>query len=327
MIRLLQNRYVMALVAFGLGAVVGFLLCTANHGKGSAIFGKEERIYGENYRYISPLLACGDDGFSHLGNAEITALEKKVTTYLSEKRGQGVITDAAIYYRQLYGGPWLGVNYDARFTPGSLLKIPLALSIYKKGEKTPAFLEQKVLYEKPQAVAVEHFTSAVIEPGKTYSVEELVEAMLVHSDNEATLLLTELIEDSELLASYAELGITKPTFGADYETSVRTYASFFRILYNATYISADHSEKVLAYLVKASFKDGIAKGLPGDVPVASKFGERELAGSGVVQFHDCGIVYKKETPFILCVMTRGRSYDRLPEVAAEISRFVYEATK
>lgn len=323
----LQHPYVQAGVVFTLGCVVGFLFCFLQHNKNPPLFGAEERFQGSSYKYISPLLACGDQGFSHLGNAEITKLEGDLKAYLEREKSAGNITDAGIYYRQLYGGPWLGVNFEATFTPGSLLKVPLALSIYKKAERVPAFLEQRVLYERPQTTLVEHFTSEMIEPGKTYSVEELVRAMLVHSDNEATLLLTSLIADDELLASYAELGVKKPTFGADYEVSVRTYASFFRILYNATYISPEHSERLLEMLSSSSFKAGIAAGAKTGTPVSNKFGEREIAGSGAVQLHDCGIVYKENMPYILCVMTRGHSYDALPKVIAEISHLVFEATK
>jgi len=50
--------------------------------------------------------------------------------------------------------------------------------------------------------------------------------------------------------------------------------------------------------------------------------ELERLVAGLVQLHDCGIVYSAQRPYFLCVMTRGSDVQRLAGVIAQASRFV-----
>jgi beta-lactamase class A len=63
-------------------------------------------------------------------------------------------------------------------------------------------------------------------------------------------------------------------------------------------------------------------GVPAGISVANKFGERELA-DGTRQLHDCGIVYHPERPYVLCVMTKGASFEQLSRTVADVSQLVY----
>jgi hypothetical protein len=40
--------------------------------------------------------------------------------------------------------------------------------------------------------------------------------------------------------------------------------------------------------------------------------------------HDCGIVYAKNQPYVLCVMSRGKSFADLSDAIALISKTVYD---
>src|SRR5207248_2823209 len=91
------------------------------------------------------------------------------------------------------------------------------------------------------------------------------------------------------------------------QVSVVTYSSFFRVLYNASYLTRDDSQKALALLAGVDYKDGLVAGVPASVPIAHKFGERETTGDTTKQLNDCGIVYYPSHPYLLCVMTRGDS--------------------
>ena len=74
------------------------------------------------------------------------------------------------------------------------------------------------------------------------------------------------------------------------------------------------------------YKDGIASGVPKDVAVAQKYGER-VSGTGniiqVVELHNCGIVYAADHPYALCVMTKGVDINKLTLVLKDISKIVY----
>lgn len=284
----------------------------------------EEREYGESYDFINPLLSCGEGNFNHLGNDETIALEKKLASFVETEKAAGRINDAGVYFRELNGGPWVGVDFEQQFTPGSLLKVPLAISVYQQAERDPLLLSRVIEYEGGDAGAPQFYEAARIMPG-AYTVEELIRAMLVNSDNNAALLLAQVIGNEQLDSSYSHLGIKAPRFGSDYETSVRTYASFFRILYNSTYLDRAHSERMLSLLSETAFTDGIVAGVPAGTKVAHKFGERSLESEGTVQLHDCGIVYHPQQPYLLCVMMRGSDFTTIATAIAGISRLAYSS--
>jgi len=85
------------------------------------------------------------------------------------------------------------------------------------------------------------------------------------------------------------------------------------------------SEKALEILSEGGYMNGLRKGVPSEVLVAHKFGERTIDGSiDNIQLHDCGIVYYPTKPYLLCIMTRGDSFINQEKVIAELSSFVYK---
>lgn len=281
---------------------------------------------GEQYSFINPLLSCADSEFTPLETGKSRELHEKVGARVQELKNRGSLVDAGIYFRELHDGPWFGINETQEFTPGSLLKVPLAMSVYNAAEDDPGLLAKPVAYSGAPSPE-EHFKAPVIEVGKSYTVSELVRAMLENSDNNAAYLLAELIGMDRLDESYSRLGIEAPTSGKDYSTSVRSYASFFRVLYTATYLDRKASEELLSVLSKSAFTQGIVAGVPNGVVVSHKFGERALVGSTSAQLHDCGIVYVPERPYLLCIMMRGTDFDTLAKSIAEVSSLVYSYAK
>lgn len=196
------------------------------------------------------------------------------------------------------------------------------MSVYSAAEDDPGFLQKRVAY--PGAPSPEeHFKAPVIEAGTSYTVNELVRATLQNSDNNAAYLLAGLLGMESLDKSYSRLGIETPTSGQDYTTTVRSYASFFRVLYTATYLDRNASEELLSILSETVFTQGIVAGVPKGIVVAHKFGERSLEDSSSVQLHDCGIVYAPGNPYLLCVMMRGYDFDTLANSIAAVSSLVY----
>jgi hypothetical protein len=94
-------------------------------------------------------------------------------------------------------------------------------------------------------------------------------------------------------------------------------------LFYASYLNIEFSQKALDFLTRTKFKDGLSHGVSSDVRVAHKFGVRD-DGSGVVQLHDCGIVYHPAGPYILCVMTKGTNYEQQAHYIQDVAARVYE---
>ena len=61
-------------------------------------------------------------------------------------------------------------------------------------------------------------------------------------------------------------------------------------------------------MAQSDFTQGLAVGVPANVPVAHKFDEREIVGSSVDQIHDCGIVYISGASVLVMRYDAGRQY-------------------
>lgn len=147
--------------------------------------------------------------------------------------------------------------------------------------------------------------------------------MIVYSDNKAANALLNHIEASSLDSVYQNLGIEVPDIDENENfMSVRDYASFFRILYNASYLNHAMPEKALGILTKSQFNLGLTAGVPPQIEVAHKFGERVLLDGR--QLHDCGVVYKIDKPYLLCIMTRGNNFIGMSETIKAISETAYK---
>jgi beta-lactamase class A len=270
----------------------------------------------------SPLLACSDDP-SELTIGARAKIEKKVTSYIATLQNNGSVTDVAVYFRDLNNGPWFGINERSDFTPGSLLKLPIALSLYYRAERDSAVFDTLLPFDGTVPLAFATLGQGEEDTLKkgTYTVHELISYMLRDSSNAAASLLVDY-QGERLAWVFEDLGIEAPV-DERYVTDVKTYGAFFRILYNASYLDQPASEEVLTTLTQSTFKDGLVAGVPQNVVIAHKFGTRVLQ-DGTRQLHDCGIVYAGESPYILCVMTQGRSVTELEKSISNISSIVYE---
>jgi beta-lactamase class A len=201
----------------------------------------------------------------------------------------------------------------------------MMMAYLKLLERDPAAAAAEIPYERKQSQAVQGTVIAhPLVVGEHYAPNTLLERMITESDNESAYLLYRFVGDELAGEVYTELGLPVPFANQDYNVRVRDYATFFRILYNATYLSPESSERALELLTRSDFDKGISAGIPAGIPIANKFGERDYGRAGDSQLHDCGIVYAPKRPYMLCIMTQGSGIERLSEVIRDISAAVYE---
>ncbi len=274
---------------------------------------------------VNPLLDC-DLADDVLRNRELAPFRDVVQRYLAGRVAQRSATAVSVYFRELNDGIWFAIGDTQQFTPASLRKLPLMIALLKsaEGRAGPALLDAPVTHDLSRDYDEDQNVKPAerLQRGATYPVRELIRRMIVFSDNNAFMLLSRRVDPAELDRVYALLRMQNPhAAGDDAFLSVQTYASFFRILYNATYLSREASEWALSLLAAADFKAGLVGGVPPGVPVAHKFGEKSEPGA--FQLHDCGIVYFPENPYLLCVMSRGPDLGTLDDVIRGVSRVVY----
>ncbi len=315
--------------------LISILIIAASIGAGflfGSVYGRKDNPNQEihynsgigKYKFINPLLEC--DAIENLSNKKINDIKSKVQDLINEELGEGNINFASVYFRDLNNGPWFGINEKEEFMPGSLLKVPLMISIFKIAESNHGILQEEILYQGGDTSYQYFKPEKKIEPGKIYTVEDLIEAMIKYSDNSAAVILSQYIAPEQIKESYIELGVEVP-LGSQYFMSVRTYATFFRILYNATYLNREFSEKALEILSQATFKDGLRGGVPPDIAIAHKFGEKDISENNTNQLHNCGIIYEPNKPYLLCVMSRGNDFEKLACFIKNISSVIYDEMK
>lgn len=275
------------------------------------------------YSFINPLLECNID----TQNNEIRSFKTALIEYMDNEKEKYDIGMSSVYFRDLNNGPWMGINEKENFSPASMLKVPLMMAALKLAEENPNLLQEKITVKELSNNGNQFIKpSETIEQGKTYTLDELIYRMIAYSDNNAQAEIFYKIGDVATAKTYSDLGIAAPTAeNQENFMSVKDYASFFRMLYNGSYLNKNFSEKSLSLLTKVEFKDGLAAGLPENIALAHKFGERLIVGTGEKQLHDCGIIYNYPNhPYLLCIMNRGDDFKKMADFIKSISSFVYK---
>ncbi len=280
-------------------------------------------FHAGGYKFINPLYECNNQ--KTYGVKEFSDLENSLNDYIGKITSKNSFTAVSVYFRDLDNGPWFGINEKADFAPSSLLKLPVMMAYFSKAQSDPSILTKKIKYEKdPEGLIPQNFKPLQpLEKGKEYTVEQLIEAMIVSSDNVALGLLEDNIDSKDIDKVTLDLGIPTASDKTPEDfMNVKDYSALFRVLFNASYLDRAYSEKALDILSRAEFKKGIVDSFPASITVAHKFGERYFP-DGTNQLHDCGIIYYPNHPYLLCVMTKGQNFNDLATTIQQISAKIY----
>ena len=313
-----------------LGIAIGYF--SSNHTKppiSSESANNSENISGSleahsgGYKFINPLYECNTG--ENYGTEKLSDLESVIKKYIDGDTAKNSVMRASVYFRDLNNGPWFGINQSDDFAPSSLLKTPVMMAYYKEAEDDPTILSKKIKYtEDPAGLITQNFPPKKrMEKGKSYTIQELIDRMIIGSDNIALGILENNIDPAKIDKVTVDLGITTATNSTPEDfMSVQEYSTLFRVLYYATYLDKNYSEKALEALSKSEFTQGLVTSVPSNIIVSHKFGERHLP-NGVSQLHDCGIVYYPNRPYLICIMTRGKNFNDLATTIQQISNKIY----
>jgi len=172
------------LVIFAGGILIGVTFVSQYLPKINILPTQEQETRLGGYKHISPLLEC--ESSDVIGQTEYKPSIAKVNNIIKKATDSKLITYASVYYRDLNNGPWFGINEKNLFSPASLLKVPIMMAYYKAAVDDPSILSKKIKYDSVINPLNENFSpSQTIQMGKTYTVGELIDRMIVYSDNYA----------------------------------------------------------------------------------------------------------------------------------------------
>lgn len=278
-----------------------------------------------NFKYLNPeLLVPG-------ATKKYVPFELKATSRIFEEvEKKYPNTTLSVYVRNLNNWPWFGIHEDIQFAPITLLKMPLFIAYLKWSEAEPDLLNRSLILKKSTWSSSEYFVPKnTLQEGKKYTILNLLNEMMVNSNSYASVTLRDYMPREYLVKIESELWIDPPVDNYDLKKTItlKEYSTFFRILYDAGYLSPESSELALSILTKTDFKQGIVSGVPENVQVANKFWERVITDNAwkeIHQIHDCGIVYYKKYPYMVCILSRGTDLEWGANAIGDTSRIIYE---
>lgn len=307
-----------------LGSLVGYGLATAHYASQLETQISLLRPANSDYQFINPLV--GVDLTPQQSFPEMDNIKERVGAYIKNEMAAGRAGRVSVYFRNVSNAHWMALNENETFDPGSLLKVPIMMAYFKEAEMDPSVLDKKIFYA-PSATErrLPNELASTLVPNREYTAHDLIKAMIVDSDNAAKNLLLDNLDSKYITEVYGDLGISLVGPKSD-RISAKIYASFFRRLYNATFLNREYSEKALKLLGESTFTDGIIKGLKTKIQVAHKYGERGVYDKGGAligaELHDCGILYFPGKPELLCIMTEGKDLSRLETIIQTITQTV-----
>ncbi|MBP6060950.1 MAG: serine hydrolase [Candidatus Pacebacteria bacterium] len=278
------------------------------------------RDNSEEFKFTNPILDCE----SYADN-DTVVFYKPMAAKVEEVKKTYNLDDVSLYFRDLNDGPWTGFGENGTFYPASLLKVPIVMGLYKDAENNPEILQKEVLLTE-QDIARDLNQNIVfpdvLKKDTKYTFSEIAESVIKNSDNAGVSLILKNIPSEYVANVFKAVGVPFQDLTTEVPVRVKEYAGFFRVLFNASYLDREMSERMLELLSKSEYKDGLVAGVPEGVVVAHKFGERTIGK--IKQLHDCGIVYYPGKPYLICIMTRGTDYTKEQSAIADLSRFIYQ---
>ncbi len=210
-----------------------------------------------------------------------------------------------LYFEYLPSGVSIGLNEKDNFIQASLLKVPIVMAVFSDVEKGKLTLDQKVTIQE-RHLDKGFGTLWQAGAGKEITIQEAVNLTLTQSDNTAKNVLLSVIDLEDLDQVYDYLDIPKESEDLGPVVSAKNYSSILRSLYLASFLPTDHSNYILEQMTHSVHKDKLVAGVASKVPVAHKIGvytNPTIADPDI--YTDCGIVYARLRPYILCLMVEA----------------------
>jgi beta-lactamase class A len=263
------------------------------------------------------LAATASAGAQTSPPAELRAkFEKRVQDISS--RVDGVVGYSIV---DLTSGERIGHLDSALFPTASAIKLAIVYELFKQADEKRIDLEEKVTLDRRQAVGG---TGVLVEMGTpTLSIRDYAVLMVTLSDNTATNVLIDRLGMDKIAARLQGLGLNATKLRRHMmdtaaarrgDENVSTPDELARLLRTMNETMPD-----AIALLKKPKENRLRKGLPEGVASADKSGE--LEGVRV----DAGVVFAKNRPYVLCVMTTFLKDEAEGERAIEeISRVAYE---
>lgn len=241
-----------------------------------------------------------------------------------EKAMDGTEGNYAILIRNIKTGESYASNEHRSYDAGSLYKLWVMATVYKKIEEGKLKEDQELSQDIAtlnRKFGIDDGSAEFTEGAINLTVGQALTQMITISHNYAALLLTEKVGLSQVSEFVKQNGFKESglgTKGGSPETTVFDMALFFEKLYKKELGNEESTNKMIELLKRQRLNDKLPKYLPEGTIVAHKTGEIDYFS------HDAGIVYSGKGDYIIAVLSESDFPAGAEDRIARLSRSVYE---
>lgn len=252
-----------------------------------------------------------------------------------EIAAQGVSDNVSLYYKNLNANYEVKINADRSWVPASMVKAYVVVEAYRQKRLRIIDFDSRVTIQENNVVPteMEGIDYQPLRAGVKATIRELIEAMIVQSDNTAYNTLLDVLDRRNIAISIQNLGLTNTVVGEKLSlsdeqyaqdtlvpgrqpnrTTVTDFGNLFTQLYEG---KIPDSQEILTIFKKQKVNDMMPSLLPANIEIAHK------TGTWAPYYHDGGIVYKPGDPFVLVIFTDANN----PTLVARLSEISYYKTR
>ena len=246
-----------------------------------------------------------------------------------EERFRAVEGKYAIAFKDLSQSDTLSIGNEKTIS-ASVIKIYVMIEAFNQIKSGKISLSNEITLK--DSMKTEGSGIIYKEPdGTKYTVEELINLMMLKSDNTAANILIDMVGINNVNNTIKGLGCIDTELnrkmmdtdaignGIENYSSVDDLALTFTKLYNGQAIDSIYDKKMLDLMKQNESKSKIPNKLPSGVSVSNKSGEY----NGVQ--NDAGIVFTDKGAYILSITTKDGYVENQVNAISDISKEIYDA--
>lgn len=223
-------------------------------------------------------------------------------------------------------------NADLVLPTASSIKIAILLELYRQDQNDKAKLNDIYTFDPKDLVEDSQILAGLTPNVTRVTNRDLAQFMVAVSDNAAANVLIDRLGIQNVNATLVSLGLTKTTLrrkmmdvaaakrGDENVSTPQEMARLLEAIYKGRALNKQFTDALMKQLKTLKRDSWLSTDLPADVEVADKPGSLE----GVR--NDCGIIFAKNRPFVISVMTSSVRDERggeraISEIALDAFRY------
>ena len=242
----------------------------------------------------------------------------------AEKRN----ADCAFVIKDLKGGQVWNHRDDEEIKSASLIKVFIMAEAMTRVKNGAMALDTEIRVTEGDVV---DFSVLLFMKPRYYTLEELLNLMIVYSDNTATNVLIDYLGMEDINIRIRELGFEKSILqrkmmdfasaraGKENYTTPGEMAEFLQRLYDCNLLGEGFDDIMLKIMKGQADETMMRDHMPDEIPIARKSGELDCLD------HDIAIVFGEKTDYIYCYFGwNAESNNEARQLLGVTSKIVYD---